>query len=63
MSNNKALTDQQKRARDKLYTLYKRDGLPDDIAYAKATRDIRQITVNYWERVLKWVVKFFLKRS
>ena len=31
MSNNKALTDQQKRARDKLYTLYKRDGLPDEL--------------------------------
>ena len=53
MSNNKALTDQQKRARDKLYILYKRDGLPDDIAYAKATHDVRQLTVNYWERVLK----------
>lgn len=49
------LTDQQKRARDKLYIWYVRNGMNDDLAFSKATFDVKGQTVNYYERTLSHI--------
>ena len=51
--SQKPLNDQQKRARDKLYIWYVRQGMKEEQAFAKATFDVRQQTINYYERTLK----------
>ena len=50
--SQKPLNDAQKRARDKLYIWYVRQGMNEEQAFAKATFDIRQKTVNFYERTM-----------
>ena len=53
--SQKPLNDQQKRARDKLYIWYVRQGMNDDLAFSKATFDVKGQTVNYYERTLSHI--------